>query len=73
MKKWMTLVFASMLALTLSLPGWSQTSTTGSKGTTQTSGEKKDNKKEAKKKKGKKGDKKGDDKQDSSKTTGNKK
>ena len=77
MKKWMTLLFASMLALTLSLPGWSQTST-GTKGASQTSGDKgdkKDNKKDAKKKKGaKKGDKKGsDEKQDTSKTPSNKK
>jgi len=77
MKKWMTLLFASMLALTLSLPGWSQTST-GTKNASQTSGDKdkKDNKKDAKKKKGaKKGDKKGSDEkqQDTSKTGGNKK
>ena len=73
-KKWMTLLFASLLALTLSMPGWSQTST-GTKNASQTSGDKdnkKDNKKEAKKKKGKKGDKKATD-QDASKTTGAKK
>ena len=73
MKKWMTLLFASLLALTLSMPGWSQTS--GTKTASQTSGDKdnkKDNKKEAKKKKGKKGDKKGSD-QDANKTTGTKK
>ena len=70
MKRWMTLLFASMLALTLSMPGWSQTST-GTKNASQTSGDKdkKDNKKDAKKKKGKKGDKKGsDDKPDTTKT-----
>lgn len=77
MKKWMTLAFASMLALTLSLPGWAQ-STTGNK-STQTAAEKKadaDAKKDAKKKKKsskKTTNKKADEKQDATKTTGNKK
>jgi hypothetical protein len=67
----MTLLFASLLALTLSMPGWSQTST-GTKNASQTSGDKdnkKDNKKEAKKKKAKSGDK---GRPDASKTTGSK-
>jgi hypothetical protein len=58
MKKWMTLAFASILAITLSMPAWSQ-STTAAKGQT-TATQNKDAKKEAAKKK--KADKKAADK-----------
>jgi hypothetical protein len=59
MKKWMTLAFASILAITLSMPAWSQ-STTGAKAQTTTTQKEKDAKKEAAKKK--KADKKAADK-----------
>ena len=61
MKKWMTLVFASIFAITLSIPAWSQ-STTGGKNQATTAQKKddKDAKKEAAKKK--KADKKAADK-----------
>jgi hypothetical protein len=63
MKKWMTLLFASMLALTLSLPGWSQTST-GTKNASQTSATKATRRtirRRKEEKRGQKGDKKGSD------------
>jgi len=78
MKKWMTLAFASIFALVLSVPAWSQSTT----GTTnqQTATEKKQDKDAKKSAKKKKGDKKksaskksNDSKEDANKDAGSKK
>jgi sortase (surface protein transpeptidase) len=61
MKKWMTLVFACVFALGLSIPAWSQSTTgTNKQATTAEKKADKDSKKEASKKK--KADKKAADK-----------
>jgi len=61
MKKWMTVIFASMFALALSMPAWSQNNT-GTTTTNTDKGDKGKNDKNKKKKGNKKGDKKGADK-----------
>jgi ABC-type transporter MlaC component len=72
MKKWMTLLFASMFALALSMPAWSQ-ATNSNKQATPAAAKKddkdtKDTKKaESKKKSKKKAAKKADDKSDAKK------